>query len=137
MHRARCISAWRRYCMMITTATYAAILLWATHAPNIKPPSVGRDLVPVDKFWHFVAYALLALLVVLTNASLGRRRMPVLMVGAVLFVLAGFDEVTQPFTQRDAEWADWYADVAGIACGICFAAVVFPVATRRKAELTR
>jgi len=109
----------RRKAWVVTaiTGAYALVLFSATHFPDVQIPAIAPSGVPSDKPWHFAGYAVLAFLVNLANASWGPRRLPFVVTFAALVAIAGIDELTQPLTRRDADWVDWYADVAGIVFG--------------------
>jgi VanZ family protein len=115
-------SAWA---LTAVTLVYACVLFWATHAPDVRPPSIGPPGVPSDKVFHFLGYATLAFLAILAVITWRARRGAVLIASLSLVVVAGIDEVTQPLTHRDAEFADWCADAAGVVVGAFVAARLF------------
>lgn len=100
---------------------YAAILVSATHYP--KPQDLLGANPPSDKLLHLIAYGLLGVVTAAAASVRGgwngsRLTLCVL----VLAVFAALDEVTQPLFGRAVEFADWVADLAGLAIGV--AAVV-------------
>jgi VanZ family protein len=115
------LSAWFVRLLAAATASYTAILLFATHHP--QPSDLVGDLARRDKALHFTAYGLLGLLVAATIAAAGRLS-PRTVVAAVagLMVFAAVDELTQPLFGRATELLDWVFDSTGIVAG--FAAVL-------------
>ena len=98
----------------------------ATHVPLTGVRLPEWRLVPVDKVFHFTAYAGLAFLLSTTAAAIwtgtaGKRWGHLLRYLAVLPVVALYgviDELTQPAVGRTADSLDWLADMAGAACGL-------------------
>jgi VanZ family protein len=106
----------------IRNATAAALVAYwialfiGTHIPI--PEGVGVE--NKDKWIHFGAYAGLACLATLTVAWRVRgclRGTHLLLIVAGFAMFGAFDELTQPLVHRDADWFDWYADVAGVLVG--------------------
>jgi VanZ family protein len=89
----------------------------ATHLPPDNVPDIHTS----DKVLHMVGYGGLTTLLVLSLASLGRRRIAriVLAVG-ILLAYGAFDELTQPAFQRTADFHDWLADASGTAIAVAF-----------------
>ena len=89
-------------------ATFALIM-----ALLPKPPQIPFQ--PGDKVMHMIAFATLGAL-----AAAGWRERPLLHLFAVLAVFGGAIEVLQtiPALHRDAEWADWSADMGAAIVGI-------------------
>ena len=117
-----------RWCL----ATYGLLLVLGTHWPQDLLSGAGR-LAPSDKRLHFMAYAGLAglLAAVLVPRHGGSpqatpRTWPTLswsLIGLAIAVAFGLvDEATQPWTGRDFEWADWFADTCGAVVGAALAA---------------
>ena len=107
------------------TASYWALLFLATHWPSSHLPwsNLPWDL-PSDVVLHFVAFAILTLLLVFavaervdswSSASLCLRCVAIVMVVAMYGIL---DEATQPLIGRDFKWLEWAADVAGAVAGV-------------------
>lgn len=93
---------------------YLTALLVGTHLPPGNLTSPGN----LDKLLHFVAYAGLSFLVGVWLSAAERwnwRMIPLAFLG--LAILAGLDELTQPWAGRIADWYDWYADLLGLLSG--------------------
>lgn len=75
-------------------------------------PAVAKTV--GDKSLHFMSFFGLGSLLALYPAR-SMREAVIRLVGLALW--AGFDELTQPFFRRQAEWLDWTADVAGGTTG--------------------
>ncbi len=108
---ARCWSGW-------ILAIYAAAQFTGTHWPN--PPAL-TSIEGNDKFLHWGAYFGLSFL--LATWLSGRRtvaRRELIAIWSATAVLAVLDEVTQliPGVNRNAEVADWLADMIGSICGL-------------------
>jgi VanZ family protein len=116
--------------LMAGTVGYACALFWATHAPDLRPPVIGPPGVPSDKIFHFLGYTVLAFLAILTVMTRRTRRITAIVAILVLIVVAGIDEATQPLTRRDAEFADWCADVTGIFVGAIVSLRLFEILGR-------
>ena len=73
-----------------------------------------------DKLAHFVAYALLALLLAAAWGSRGPVPNWPVLVAILAFTLgyAAFDELTQPLFGRYCSSADWIADACGAVVGL-------------------
>jgi len=121
-------------------AIYLVALALATHCPPRHFPRLPFQIDIPDKLAHFVAYALLAALVVVTALSFGAKRnlrpchWAALACGG-LFLLAALglcDEMTQPIVGRQFDWLDWAADLAGAATAAMLAAVYLPIQNRLK-----
>lgn len=100
----------------LALAAYWLVLFASTHYPRVYVP----DQIPKsDKLIHFTAFAGLAILFwfalavrrPLTNASIG-------IAALVLIPYATLDEYTQQLFGRHTDFADWMANVAGIACAL-------------------
>lgn len=88
-----------------------------------QPPSV--PLSPGDKVLHMLAFATLGAL-----AAIGWHKTPLLWLFAWLAAFGGFIEAAQaiPMLNRDAQWSDWFADMAA---GLVALAVVRAAMRRR------
>ena len=94
------------------TLSYWVVLFVLTHTPPVHmPPGPGND-----KLMHFLAYLVLAFLLgtTLYLALPGQRPRIALLVLVLGAGYGAFDELTQPLSGRDAEWGDWFCDVAGV-----------------------
>ena len=84
-----------------------------------------------DKLQHYVAYAGLAFLLASFRACLSP---PTVKSFVWLFGLAAaygaFDEISQIPVGRDAEFADWCADLIGVATGLTAFAVLWGIVHR-------
>lgn len=94
---------------MIRLAALVAALatLWLA----FEPPGDGPGLIPWDKAGHFLSFFVLTLLL-----SLALPRMPRGILILALVIAGGGIEIVQGYVGRDADWKDWIADIAGIAC---------------------
>jgi len=115
----------------LITVGYACVLVIATHLP----PStfvVGAASKAPDKFWHFVAYAILGFLAYLSDTVLRPRAAHrYMLVGPLLLLFAVCDEVTQPFFGRSAELWDLAYDLFGILTGLIAADFLQRIVQRR------
>jgi VanZ family protein len=98
-------------------AGYWLALFAATHVPKDFPAVPSGHW---DKLAHFVAYALLAVLIATTwQLAAGQLAFDHLRWAWIVLVAYGaIDEWTQSFVGRDASWLDWLADGAGAAAGL-------------------
>lgn len=106
--------------LAVATAYVAAVL------PQPEAPHLGYS----DKLDHVAAFGLIA---VLARLAYPRAR-----ISLVLLLLASFGvliEASQavPFIHRDAEWADWFADLFASAAGLLAAWPLALLADRRRA----
>ena len=76
-----------------------------------EPPGDGPGLIPWDKVGHFLSFYVLTILYVLAAP-----RAPRWAIVGLLVVAGGMIEIVQGQVGRNAEWGDWLADIAGIAC---------------------
>ncbi len=112
----------------------------ATHVP-LDGVTLPIWPIPIDKVFHFTAYAGLAFLLATLAAAIwtgtgGRWWGHLLRYAAVLPLVALYgvlDEVTQPIVGRTADPTDYAADLAGAATGLV-AFFVVRVALKRLAE---
>lgn len=98
---------------------YWIILFTATSIPAQSVPSFGVG----DKFNHFFAYFILAILLYLTlsfqEKSLFLQLNAALLTIAVVLLYGVLDELHQMLIPgRSAELLDWAADVIGAICGV-------------------
>ncbi|MBS0210600.1 MAG: VanZ family protein [Planctomycetes bacterium] len=113
-------------------AAYWLVMFTATHWPSVR--FAEQRVTHLDKIFHFSAYAVLMVLLVVAQ----RARRGDLANGArswlarwgVLFITvaayAAFDELTQPYFRRDADFYDWVADLAGATIAAIACARWFP-----------
>lgn len=88
------------------------------HTPREHLPQTSVS--NLDKAVHFTGYLLLTLLAGLYVLRVHRapaRRWYVSWV-LMIAVYAAFDELTQPFVNRTAGWADWATDIIGTVVGL-------------------
>jgi VanZ family protein len=122
-HRQRRPLAW-------LTATYTAVLVFATHYP--KPEVFLGPAPPPDKALHFIAYGILGMLVAATLATASHWSRPVIVASiALLAVFAAVDEATQPMFGRHADVADWCYDMVGMTVGFGLVVTVHRWLTHR------
>jgi VanZ family protein len=93
---------------LIVTIVLTVAMLWPINQPPPAPNSI-------DKLVHLIAFAALAF----PLARTGRFGFIPVFVGASTF--GGIIEVLQPSFGRSADVHDWFADIAGVGLGICFA----------------
>jgi VanZ family protein len=103
-----------------------AALVSAT-LPQGEAPHLGGS----DKLDHMVAFFTLAFLARLAYP----RRAPVHLFLAIV-AFGGAIELVQmiPAVQRDAEWRDWFADIAATLVGLALATPLLHGLTDRKAS---
>jgi VanZ family protein len=114
-----------------TCLLYAGLLLWATHAPQLTPPTVNIGPLPSDKSLHLAAYGALGALAALAAKATGQRGVRGIIwlcIGLTLFALA--DEATQPLCGRTAEVFDWVADVVGAGTAVALVLAIGLVTVR-------
>ena len=86
------------------------------------PPGAIRPVHVSDKIQHFAGYIILAVLLDITLfAKLHSSRAWITLIIVLLY--GAFDEMLQPLTHRTADLADWFADGAGAAAGICITGI--------------
>jgi VanZ family protein len=98
----------RKVAAVSLTAVLAVTIAYLTLMPVSMPQSVPGS----DKLHHLIAFAALTL----PCAALWPRALLWLLPAAVLF--GGAIEIIQPGIGRSGEWADFYADVAGVSLGM-------------------
>ncbi len=111
-------SKWLKRWSGVVLLVYLTALITGTHLPH------PEDLIPVesnDKLLHFGAYFGLAFLMATRLWTLR----PVtwratLAIGCLVAMTGVVDELTQmlPGINRQCEFLDWLADVAGTVCGL-------------------
>jgi VanZ family protein len=94
-------------------AAYLLLLFTATHLP---PAQMPQQLPGTDKHWHFFAYFGLGIMLSLWTCTRSVR-WPLVSLG-LLAAYGALDELLQIPVGRNAEVADWIADVSGGVTGI-------------------
>ncbi|MDZ7768467.1 MAG: VanZ family protein [Woeseiaceae bacterium] len=103
---------WRVAGVAVLAISFAVALM-----PALWPKVSVRDIMLLDKWLHGFAFVLLALWFSGQYARSSYWR-----VAAGLLAFGALIEICQYFTyHRSAEWADFYADAAGIAGGLALA----------------
>lgn len=112
-------------------AVWVAVILIGTSWPGV---SLGPDELSLDKLAHFVAYAVLAALMLRATRSPRSWRTAALVVCAVsAFGLV--DEIHQAFIpRRSMSAADWVADTLGAILGALLVRYVPFLTPRRSAQ---
>lgn len=111
----------------------ACVVAWtgaltASHLPPQDIPQTGVS----DKSLHFVGFFGLAGAFWLTLAGYGRRTpVRVVLVLLIMPAYAAFDELTQRYFQRTADFGDWTWDVIGTAAALLFAEIAMILSARR------
>ena len=125
-------SAARRYGLMLL-GLYVALLFTSTHWPRLRLLNVPT-MIPLDKVAHFSCYAGLTVLALLLPVGFLRRpdglAVPRRWAGALglwlLVALLGLiDETTQPWFDRDFEWADLACDTLGALLAIAVVSTIW------------
>lgn len=121
-------SSWLKTSALAVLATYWVALVVGTHWP--RPPEM-MGLGASDKTLHLAAYFGLAVLVWLNwrlrRAASWRSGMAIV---GLLVLFGALDEVTQPPFGRDAQFADWLADGAGVLGGVLVCLVAASMVAR-------
>jgi VanZ family protein len=113
-------------------AIYWFSLFLATHLSRV-PAAV--EAYGSDKWYHFGGYAGLSFLLVARTAFVRSLSTRVIVgVVAIVALYAGVDEISQIPVGRDADIADWYADVAGAAVGLFAFGILYAVTGRLSAR---
>jgi VanZ family protein len=117
----------KRRMVLVLTALYWVVLFVVTHLPPARVPRTPGG----DKLHHFLAYFILSFMLgaTLWQVFPARRRLAPLLVLLAAAVYGIVDELTQIPVGRQAEVADWVADVSGAAVG----ALLLTVLQRRSA----
>lgn len=111
-------SNWARRGSAVLLLIYLTALITGTHLPH------PEDLISVegkDKWLHFGAYFGLAFLMATRLQTLRPvTRSSLLAIWSLAAFTGVVDELTQmlPGINRQCEFADWLADIAGAACGL-------------------
>lgn len=111
-------ATWLRRWSGILLLVYLTALVTGTHLPH------PEDLIPIqsnDKWLHFGAYFGLAFLMATRLQTLRPvTRSALLAIWSLAAFTGVVDELTQmlPGINRQCEFADWLADIAGAACGL-------------------
>ena len=129
-----CDTKWLRRWSGVVLLVYLTALITGTHLPH------PEDLISLkgnDKLLHFGAYFGLAFLMATRLWTLR----PVtwratLAIGCLVALTGVVDELTQllPGINRQCEFWDWLADVAGAVCGLLVWHLCRRVLTRRATE---
>ena len=94
---------------------YAIALTTATHWPGV---TIEGPVPRPDVWVHVGAFGVWGALLVLTEwlgAPTARSAGIAIILG---IAWAAMDELTQPIFNRQADWADWFADVGGVILGV-------------------
>jgi VanZ family protein len=100
-------------------------LFWAAlifaYVAAIVPGKEAPAIWTWDKANHMAAFFTLSMLF-----ALGWRRTPLARIALILAAFGAAIEISQmiPMLHRDAEFADWVADVAATVVGLLFAALL-------------
>lgn len=114
LRRLASIALW----LAVAVAYVAAVL------PQAEAPHLGGS----DKLDHMAAFFTVTML-----ARLAYPGMPVLRLFPLIGLFGAAIELSQalPFVHRDAEWGDWYADLAASFVGLLVAWPLVPLVERR------
>ncbi len=126
---ARCRLNVTTFVVATALVVYWISLFYGTHMP--LPPGLlpGHS----DKVIHFTSYAGLAALLMSLRATRGIYPWSsVLARGFILAVYGVFDELTQLFVNRSADFYDWCADLVGSTAGL--ASVTFVLWCLRRSD---
>ena|SRR5687767_4529648 len=111
------------------TLAFWGFIFVMTHIPQQRLPGVRVN----DKTAHLISYGVLAAMLYVTLwFSRPHDWSPVWKIPLVLALYAAFDELTQPLVNRFAEFADWYADVAGAVIVVAALSVIRAIASTRR-----
>ncbi len=93
---------------------YTIALTTATHWPGV---TIDGPVPRPDVWVHVGAFGVWSALLVLTG-WIGAPTARSAGIGIVIGIAwAAMDELTQPIFNRQADWADWFADVGGVILG--------------------
>lgn len=116
----------------------SCIILWlcafvATHLPADRLPVIRVG----DKSMHFVGYFVLTFMFAMTLFVHGVGRWRGFITAIVVMTVYGaFDEVTQPWFNRYADFADWLIDLAGMATAVAVWEVTMMLRIKRARSKT-
>ncbi len=112
---------------LFVIALWLAVLF--AYVSAILPGREAPHLTSWDKLDHMTAFFTITFL-----ARAAYPRMAVLPLFALLAGFGAFIELSQavPFIHRDAEWDDWFADVAAVLAGLLVAWPFAILADRRR-----
>jgi VanZ family protein len=109
---------WFRWPIWIATIIFWLSCIYMTHVP--RPPGF-TNVLTWDKLKHFCGFGTLASFLYLSIWVKGIGRwQTVLIIILVLAICGALDERTQPWTGRDCDIHDWYADVCGTLFAVSF-----------------
>jgi VanZ family protein len=115
-----------RRCGLTLLGLYVALLFTSTHWPRLRLLDTPT-MIPVDKIAHFSCYGGLTALALLLpigfllrpdGRTVKRRWAAALGLWSLVALLGLIDETTQPWFDRDFEWADLACDTAGALLAI-------------------
>jgi len=108
---------WVLIALALVAAVYWLAMFAGTHVPLSSTPT--NHPYSLDKFLHAAAFAGLAFLLAAVGWAWGLRSWKLYAgVFAVLALYGLFDEATQALVwNRNADMADWVADMVGVALG--------------------
>lgn len=92
------------------------VVWWGCLTPS--PPNIPQPFFDFDKLEHGFAYLVLAA----WFAAIYRARRQRIVILVLLVAMGGLIEILQTYTGRDAEWFDWFADIAGALLGLTWPA---------------
>jgi len=117
---------------LVLAVTFTAIVLILTHIPQESIPSQLLEG-GLDKLYHVVAYGAITFLFILSLKSSPSVLSSLLLFFAIL-AIGMADEVTQPFVNRQASYADLAADAISIVTVLLFSIVGKSRPLKTKAE---
>ena len=97
-----------RLFLRLAGAVVMTVLLALMIGPRAEPSGLIWD-----KAAHFIAFGL-----ILWSLGVLFRRMPRVIAAAVAIAIGGAVEVIQSYTGRDPSWADFLADILGVAAAL-------------------
>ena len=122
------------YIYVLPAILYAAVIFTVSSIPSLTPPSLGTSW--DDKVYHFIEYAGFgffisrAFLYWKVTSVVGRRTLLTLLVG---IGIGAVDELHQHLIRnRVPEFADWYADSAGVIVGAIAALLIYRLMLSRQ-----
>jgi len=118
---------------MIRLFTFMALsVYWGGMFLGTHMPRGFKSLGHVDdKVLHFGAYAGLGFLLAAMLSSFRLRFRAIFVTLLVAAVYGSLDELSQlPIPGRQADLADWFADVLGAGMGVAMFAIMLPIVNR-------